>query len=175
MLADPAAGAHADRRQLAPLQPHAGEALDPLPRQPQAFQQVDHHLLQLAQVEVQIRPVALQVEHRVEHQLTRGVVGHLAAPVDAVQGKGRRLGREAQVGVAGPPTQGVAGLMLQQQQGIGAPGMVEQPLLQESLGPPAPLEAHRPAGFKKDCVEPGCHGGAYLALKQRATEAAPTR
>jgi hypothetical protein len=64
---------------------------------------------------VQVGPVALEIQHRVEHQLAGGMVGHLAAAVDAEQGQGRIGGIEAQVLRAGAAAQGVARLMLEQQ------------------------------------------------------------
>ena len=115
MLADPAASAHPDRRQLAALQPDPGAPSAALPRQVQLSEQIDHHLLEIAQIAVQVGFMALQVQDRIEHQLAGGVVGHLTAAVDAVEGQGR-IGRiEAQVGRTRATPQGVTGFMLQQQ------------------------------------------------------------
>ena len=164
MLADPPLGPHADGRQLVPLQPDTGEAGQAFGGQPVFGQQIDYHLFQLPQVEMQISAMALQVQHRVEHQLARAVVGNLAAAVDAVQGQGRVGGIKAQKAWVGATAEGVAGLVLQQDYGIWAFWLQQQPLLQLPLGMPAPLERHQPLGFKKDCIELRTHGQASLAL-----------
>ena len=85
VLADPAPGPHTDRRHLLPLEPHAGEPLQSRTLEPQLRQQIDHHPFQLAQIEVKVSAMALQVEHGIEHQLTRAVVGHLPAAINAKQ------------------------------------------------------------------------------------------
>jgi len=169
VLADPAPGPHTDRRQLAALQPHPGEPIDPLALQIQTRQHIDHNLLELAQIQVQVSAVALQIEHWVEHQLARGVVGHLAATVNAVQGQGRCGGIEAQKGLRCAAAQGVAGLMLKQDHGVRALGIVQQPLLQLALDRPGPFKRHRDRRFKKDCIEVGGYHKPFLALVHQKT------
>ena len=169
MLADPAPRPHTDRRQLAALEPDPGEPIDPLALQIQTRQHIDHHLLELAQIQVQVSAVALQIEHRVEHQLARSVVGHLAAAVNAMQGQGRCGGIEAQKGLRSAAAQGVAGLMLKQEHGVGALGMVQQPLLQLALDRPGPFKRHRSRRFKKDCIEVGSYHKPFLALVHQST------
>ena len=113
--------------------------------------------------------MALQIEYRIEHQLARGVVGHLATAVNAVQGQGRGGGIEAQEGLRGAATQGVSGLVLKQEHGVGALGPVQQPLLQLALGGPGPFERHGTRRFKKDCIEVGAYHKPFLALVHKST------
>ena len=174
VLTDPAPGADADRRQLAPLQPHPGETVDPLTSQPQLGQQVDHHLLKRAQVDMQVSAMAPQVEHGIQHQLPGGVVGHLPAPVNPQQRQGWRGGIKAEMALTATSAQGVTGLVFEQQQRIRPLRVVKQPLLQLPLRLPANRKGQRPPRleqdrFKKDCVELGGHGGAYLALGAEST------
>ena len=174
VLTDPTPGTDADGRQLVPVQPHPGETVDPLTCQPQPGEQVDHHLLEGAQVAVQVSAVALQVEHGVEHQLAGGVVGHLAAPVDPQQRQRRGSGVKAQMVLTAPSSQGVTGLVFEQEQRIRPLQIAQQPLLQLLLRLPAQRERQGPPRleqdrFKKDCVELGGHRGAYLALGVEST------
>jgi len=96
-------------------------------------------------------------------------VGHLATAVNSMQGQGRCGGIEAQEGLRGSAAQGVTGLMLEQEHGVGALGMVKQPLLQLALGGPGPFERHRTRRFKKDCIEVGAYHKPFLALVHKST------
>jgi hypothetical protein len=113
--------------------------------------------------------VALQIEHWVKHQLAWGVVGHLAAAVNTVQRQWRAAGIKTQKGLRSAPTQGVTGLMLKQEHGVGALGPLQQPLLQLTLGRPGPLERHGTRRFKKDCIEVGAYHKPFLALVHKST------
>ena len=85
VLGDPAAAADADGRNLPVLQPQPGQTRLAFTFQAKRCQHVDQHLLQLTHVVVQIRTVPLQIENRINHQLTRQVMGHLTPAIDAMQ------------------------------------------------------------------------------------------
>ena len=163
MLADPAAGSHPDRRDLAALQPDTGAAGDALSRQIKLGQEIDHHLLKAAQIEVQVGAAATQIEHGIKHQLAGGVMGHLPATVDAVQGQGWSGRIEVEVLQAGAAAERVAGLVLQQQQRLGRPRIRQEARLQGPLPAPGPLERHRRLGNEKICCFGGLHRAAFLA------------
>lgn len=93
--------------------------------------------------------MALQVQHRVEHQLARAVVGDLATAIDPEQGRGR-VGRiEAKKGGIGAAAEGVAGVVLQHQQRLGAGGIRQQALLQLPLPVPRQGKGTGPAAWKQ--------------------------
>jgi hypothetical protein len=107
--------------------------------------------------------MAAQIEHRIEHQLAGGVVGDLAAAVDPVEGE-RGISRiEVEMLEAGAAAQGVAGLVLQQQQGLRSIRIIQQASLQPPLPGPAAGEGHRLERFKKNCFRPGGHPLLFLA------------
>ena len=107
--------------------------------------------------------MALQVEHRVEHQLARGVVGDLAAPVDAKQGRRRLAWIETQEGLAGAAAQGVTGLVLEHQDPIGCVWIGQQPALELLLPGPGPGERHRARRLETDSFEFGIAHKPFLA------------
>ena len=166
VLADPAARADANGRNLAALQPHPGLPCAALARQIEGGEHIEHHLLKRAQVQMQISAMALQVEHRIEHQLARGMVGDLTAAVDAKQRVGRRRGVKAQKGRIGAAAEGVAGLMLQQQHRLRSVWIGEQALLPGALLRQGRRKWHQALWFKKDCVARGAIHGPFLALNQ---------
>ena len=92
VLGDPASTADPDRRHFALIQPHPCEPIDALTLKIKDLQHIQYHLLELTQIPMQIGLMATEIQNRISHQLTRGVMGHLAAPVDAVQ-RCRRLKR----------------------------------------------------------------------------------
>lgn len=59
--------------------------------------------------------------------------------------------------------------MLKQEHGVGALGMVKQPLLQLALDRPGPFKRHRSRRFKKDCIEVGSYHKPFLALVHQST------
>ena len=86
VLGDPTAATHTNGRQLAALQPDAGHHIDrPFTHQARLRQHVDHQLLQLTEVPMQIALAAAQIQHRIGHQLTGIVMGHLPTPINAMQ------------------------------------------------------------------------------------------
>jgi len=108
--------------------------------------------------------MTLEVEHGIEHQLPGAVVSHLTAAIDPEQRGGRLERIEAEKGLIGTAAQGVAGLMLEQQQRLGSLWMRQQTLLQLLLPAPGPLEGHQPGGLKTDCVGGGWNHTLYLAF-----------
>ena len=115
MLGHPAAAAHPDGRQLLPLEPNAGESLPPLSAEPLLLEHIENHPLELTQIPVQIGLMALQINHRIGHQLARHVMGDFTAAIQPVQ-RCRRICRiEMQVLEAGAAAERVSSRVLQQQ------------------------------------------------------------
>jgi hypothetical protein len=119
--------------------------------------------------------MAPQIQHRIEHQLARHVVGHLATAINAMERQGWRLRIKAQVGLAGAAAQGVAGFLFHKQHGVRAGGIGQEPLLQLPLPGPGPGEGHGPAGFKKNCAAVGSHGFVSLLWLQTPPGPSPNR
>lgn len=114
MLGDPATTADTDGSDLALIQPDPGEPVDALPSKSESLQHIDHHLLKLTQIPVQIRLMTTQIKHGIRNQLTWCVMGDLATAVDPVEG-GRGTGWvEAEMGVRRAAAEGVAARMLKQ-------------------------------------------------------------
>src|SRR5690606_18054823 len=81
MEAASAAHADAQRRDLGPAHVHAGRALQALATDVPLVERVDDRLLDPAHVLAHAHADPAQVQQRVEHDLARAVVGHLAAAV----------------------------------------------------------------------------------------------
>jgi hypothetical protein len=116
----------ADRRDLAPVDPHAGEAVEPAgPRQPEVGQRVDDDLLDGMHVgRHRPRPHG-HVDDRVPDQLAGPVVGDVAAPVGLDQVGPDRRRRHEHVGQVGPHAERVDVRVLEQQQPLVVPGPME--------------------------------------------------
>jgi hypothetical protein len=73
----------ADRRDLPrrPLEPDAGQPLDPLPVDLEGGERADQRLLEVATVLLDVAPVLVEIEDRVAHELAGAVERGLAAAV----------------------------------------------------------------------------------------------
>ena len=157
VLGDPAATTDTDRRHLVVLEPDTGESLDPLPPEAEQLQHVDHDPFQLTQVPMQIGATTTQIQHRVNHQLTRRVMGHFPAAVNAVQRCRGMLRIEEEMGFTGAAAKGVTTRVLQQPDrlGIGVCGrFIEQSILPTTLQIPGLLEGNQLGRLKKKCRRP---------------------
>lgn len=157
VLGDPASTADPDRRHFALIQPHPCEPIDALTLKIKDLQHIQHHLLELTQIPMQIGLMATEIQNRISHQLTRGVMGHLAAPVDAVQ-RCRRLKRiKMEMSFAGTSAEGVTTGVLQQPDGFGTTGgsrLRQQACLPKPLSLPGLLEGNELLRLKKKCRRP---------------------
>ena len=79
------------------------------------------------------------------------VVGYLTTAIDPMQRRRWLVEREMQMLAAGPATQGVAGLVLQQPDRLRKVRMIQQTLLPVALIGPGPLERHGGGGLNKNC------------------------
>ena len=161
VLGNPTAAPHTNGRQLAALQPNAGHAVDPFTHQARLRQHVDHHLLQLTQVPMQIALAAAQIQHRIGHQLTGHVMGHLPTPINAMQrSRGIRKIKQQMVLRSAPP-KGVTAEVLQQPHRLRALGDIrfgastavdlQHALLPMLLPLPGLGEIHQLLRLKKKC------------------------
>ena len=161
VLGDPTAATHTNGSQLAALQPDAGHPIDPFTHQARLSQHIDHNLLQLTQVPMQIALAAAQIQHRIGHQLTGHVMGHLPTPINAMQrSRGIRKVKQQMV-IGSTPPKGVTAGMLQQPHRLRALGDVrfgagEAVSLQHALLPmllplPGLGEIHQLLRLEKKC------------------------
>ena len=94
----------------------------------------------------------LQIQNGIRNQLTRQVMGHFSASINAMQ-RGRGLvGVEMQVVGTGTPPEGVTGGMLQQPNGFRGGRPIEEALLPKLLVPPSPRERDQGGWLKKKCT-----------------------
>lgn len=154
VLGDPATTADPDRRHFALIQPDPREPIDPLTMEIKGLQHIQHHLLELAQIPMQVGLMTTEIQHRVSHQLTRGVMGHFAATVNAVQ-RCRRLKRiKTKMGFAGTTAERVATGMLQQPDGFSTTcgsGLCQQAFLPAPLLLPGLRKGNELLRLKKKC------------------------
>src|SRR5581483_4155161 len=75
----PAAEADADRGNLGVADPDAGQTRAAPGANPAVRQRVDHDLFKIAQVAQNVARGALQPKNRIADELSRAVIGHLAA------------------------------------------------------------------------------------------------
>ena len=99
--------------------------------------------------------MALQVEHRIEHQLPRAVVGHFTAPINPKERCRGVFRIKAQEGRIRAAAQGLAGLVLEQQHRLRPIGVLQQPPLQLLLPTPALGKGDAARGLETDCVVSG--------------------
>ena len=113
MKGHPAPDAHAERRDLvfpkAARDPDADPAFASFPFDVEQGQGLDQPLLQIADEGADIGFAVFQIEHHIAHALARPVIGELAAPSGAVDGKPRIN----QVCVIGAGAGGVDGRVFQ--------------------------------------------------------------
>ena len=157
VLGDPASTADPDGRHFALIQPNPCEPIDALTMQIKGLQHIQHHLLELTQIPMQVGLMTTKIQNRVGHQLTRSVMGHLAATVDAVQ-RCRRLKRiKTEMGFAGTTAEGVTTGVLQQPDGFRTTGgsrLRQQTFLPAPLSLPSLLEGNELLRLKKKCRRP---------------------
>ena len=162
VLGDPAPAPHTDGRHLALSEPDPCESGESLAFETELSQHIDHHMLQLTQVPMQIHAVAVEIQHRINHKLTGTVMGDLPTAIDAVQ-RGRGVLRiEEEVGFRCTTPQGVTGRMLQQPNGsclrrIEALRLFQQALLPTALPSPGLCKRHQARRLEKKCRRP-CSG-----------------
>ena len=162
VLGDPAPAPHTNSRHLAPIEPDARESGESLTSETEHSQHIDHHLLQLTQVPVQIHAVAMEIQHRRNHKLTWTVMGHLPAAIDAVQRGGGMIRIKEDVGFRCATPQGVTGWMLQQPHGcclrrIESLRLFQQALLPTALPSPGLRKRNQVRRLEKKCRRP-CSG-----------------
>ena len=119
VLGDPTPAPHTDGRHLALIEPDPCQSVDSLAAETKRSQHIDHHLLELTQIPVQVRAVATEIQHWINHKLPWSVMRHLSAAIDAVQRGGRVLGIEEEMVFRRATSQGVTGWVLQQQDRFG--------------------------------------------------------
>ena len=154
---------HPDGRDLAGphpfgLDPHAGVAVEAPGREAQIGQHVDQQLLHAAHVGRRVRhpapAPARHGENRIAHQLSRPVVGHLAAPVGLHDRAAQRLDIDQQVLPPPAPAQRHHMGVLQQQQVIVGGVGVEAALERQGVlvgNPAEPADPKRRAGGGLRC------------------------
>ena len=76
---NPPRDANADRRELLIRHPGAGQPRHTLRVHAEFRDGGDHHLLEIANVAMDVAPVRPQIDDRITHQLAGAVVGHVAA------------------------------------------------------------------------------------------------
>ena len=99
MLGDPTPAPHTDGRHLALIEPDPCQSLDSLAAETERSQHIDHHLLELTQIPVQVRAVAMEIQNGIDHKLPRSVMRHLPTPIDVVQRGGRVLWLKEEMGI----------------------------------------------------------------------------
>src|SRR4051812_36476404 len=85
MPGHPAAGMHADRCDLAIIDPDARVLLDASAHDVESRQRVDQCLLDLAQVPMQILAMLLEIEDRISNELAGAVKGDVPTALDVEQ------------------------------------------------------------------------------------------
>ena len=151
VLCDPAAAADADRPDLAVFQPETCHLWQALCLEPQSRQPIDHNLLQLTQIPVQIRGAPAQIQHRVDHQLSRDMVGDFPTAINAMQRQWRGGGIEVEMIAAGTAAKGETGWMFQEPNSLRSLRILKQANLPLTLSFPCPLKRHRSRWLKKNC------------------------
>ena len=98
VLGDPTPAAHTDGRHLALIEPDPRQSIDSLTVETELSQHIDHHLLQLTQVPVQVCAVAMEIQNGIDHKLPRSVMRDLPSSVNAVKRGGRVLWIKEEIG-----------------------------------------------------------------------------
>ena len=157
MLGDPATAAHPDRSHLAVVKPDTRHALHPLALKTEECQHVDYHLLELAQIPMQIALSPAQVQHGIGHQLARHVMGHFTAAIDAMQRRRWRGWIKQQMLLRSAAAEGVTARVLQDPNRlwsrlqIGCQLGCQQRRLPLLLPAPGLGEGHQLLRLKKNC------------------------
>ena len=119
---DPMPHAHADRRDFAAspdyfgvLDPNPGKALAPRGRKSVLGEKIDEHLLEPAQIAMQILSAPAKIDNRITHQLSRSVIGRLAAAIDRKKRIGKMRCAQQTRSIGGAPDR-VNRLVLEQKQ-----------------------------------------------------------
>jgi hypothetical protein len=94
----------------------------------------------------------LQIQNGICHQLTRQMMGHLPASINAMQRGWWFVGVEMQVLGTGTTPEGVTGGVLQNPNRFGGGRLLKQALLPELLIPPSPLKRDQHGRLKKKCT-----------------------
>ena len=110
---DPVANAHADRRDLAFGNPHAGQPSSRLRRDPERGKQLDHHLLDPAKIAVQVLSASSQINNRITDELPGPMIGCLAATINREK-RMRKVRGTAQARLIRRPANRVNRLVLEQ-------------------------------------------------------------
>jgi hypothetical protein len=79
MAGDPSRNPDANRRELLTADPYAGESLDAVSRDPVVGSRPDKDFLEIADVLVNVAAIWFQVDNRVADNLSRTMVGNVAA------------------------------------------------------------------------------------------------
>ena len=114
VLSNPAPAPHANGRHFALIKPDPRQTGESLTSETQRSHYINHYLLQLTQIPMQIRAVAMEVQHGIDHKLTWTVMGHFPAAINAMEGCWRLLRIEEEMTFRSAAPKGVTGWMLQQ-------------------------------------------------------------
>ena len=125
MKGDPAADANANGGDLVSATPHAGQAFALPGFEAVTRQGLDQHVLQAADIDMDISPVARQDQDGVADELARPVKRHLPSPADPMDWNAAGIEHKALVR---PASQGKDGRVFKQQ----------KPVLTDSMNPQSP-------------------------------------
>src|SRR5437667_904758 len=131
MPGDPATDRDPDRRDLSPPHPDPGQTANPFPRYPEGREGADHHLLERAQVTMDVTPLRSERHDGVADQLSGAVIRHLAPACDPADRHVARGGDPKMPGIRAPAER-VDGRMLEEQERVRPTG---EPARDETLLP----------------------------------------
>ena len=101
---------------------------------------------------MQVGSASAKVQHRIGHQLTGQVMGHLSATINPIQGCRWVGGVEMQVLLAGTTAEGVTGLVLQDPDRLRSRWISKKSALPALLRRPGGIESNRITGLEKKCT-----------------------
>src|SRR5437870_577546 len=131
MPGDPATDRDPDRRDLSPPHPDPGQTGNPFSRYREGRKGRDHHLLERAQVTMDVTPLRSERHDGVADQLSGAVVRHLAAACDLADRHVAGSGDTKMSGIRAPAER-VDGPMLEEQERVGP---TAEPARDETLLP----------------------------------------
>src|SRR5258707_13510034 len=110
--------AHANRRDFSFFNPNTGQSFATLRFNFDPGQKFDHQSFNPAKIFVQILSAIAQIDNRITDQLSGSVVGRLPATIDLKKWM-RQMRSTAQARLVRCPTDGVNGVMFEEQDGVG--------------------------------------------------------
>jgi hypothetical protein len=100
---------------------------------------------------MQIRRAALQIQHWINNDLARQMVGHLTTSIDVMQRMWRLRNIEMEVIEAGSASEGVAGGVLQDPDRLRCRDIGHQPFPPATLIPPGDFKGDRIRRLETNC------------------------